>query len=385
MPVKKLTNIEIKKLLPEKQRYVVRDTEIQGLMVRVEPSGKKVFYLDYKHENKRSSYKIGDATILTVMQAREIAKEKLADVIRGAPLIEKISSDPTVKEVFQKYTPYVLATHKTRNAIEMIERDFLSFFDKKCSTLSIQDLDAWRSDQRSVKKASSINRVVNAFRAMLRWAKDREIIQSCPFIEKKLKVLFEADSEAKIRYLSPEERRRLLTALTDREQRQGRDYLRPAVVVALNTGVRRNALFSLRWEDVDFSANAITLKASSAKSQKTSYIPMNEIVIKTLQEWKHFQRPISNASLVFPNPTTGEKMHDCRSSWEKVLKDAAIEKFRWHDMRHDFASQLVMSDISILTVMELMTHGSLNMTLKYAHLAPKRKKDAVDVLNALYK
>lgn len=77
-------------------------------------------------------------------------------------------------------------------------------------------------------------------------------------------------------------------------------------------------------------------------------------------------------------------MHDVRSSWERVLRDAEIKSFRWHDLRHDFASQLVMLGVSILTVKELMTHSRLDQTLRYAHLAPEQKQEAVDKLGGLY-
>lgn len=387
MAVQKLTTTVVKNAKPDVKRYVVRDSETQGLILRIEPSGKKVYYLDYRDKNeKRSSYKIGDATVLTPAQAREIAKEKLSDVIRGIPLVEKKPEELTVEDVFRKYKIYVMTHHKTTNAVGFIERDFKYLFSTKCSEITLVDIEKWTSEEKTRKRGSSINRALTAFRAMLNWARNRDIINECPLLTKKIKMVSEADSRHVVRYLSEEERTRLLHALEQRERRMGtKDFLRTAVLVSLNTGIRRGALFALRWTDVQWDAHTITLRASSAKNQKTCYIPMNNVVYEALREWKGFQKPINGESIVFPNPTTGKIMHDCRSSWEKVLKDAEITGFRWHDMRHDFASQLVMADVNILTVMELMTHSKLDMTLRYAHLAPKRKKDAVDALAILYK
>ena len=89
--------------------------------------------------------------------------------------------------------------------------------------------------------------------------------------------------------------------------------------------------------------------------------------------------------MVFPSPVSGKKLDNVNKSWAAILKDAQIENFRWHDMRHDFASQLVMKGVDLTTVRELMGHASLKMTMRYAHLAPSSKLRAVEVLaeNAL--
>jgi site-specific recombinase XerD len=74
-------------------------------------------------------------------------------------------------------------------------------------------------------------------------------------------------------------------------------------------------------------------------------------------------------------------MDNCNTTWENLRKRAGIENFRWHDMRHDFASQLVMSGVDLNTVRELLGHADLKMTLRYAHLAPGNKMQAVKELD----
>jgi integrase len=388
MPVEKLNNTNVKNAIPQEKRFSVRDSEVQGLILRVEPSGKKLFYLDYrgKDSGKRNSYKIGDANILTIAQAREIAKTKLADIIRGIPLVvEKTPDELTVGEVFILYKGQVLKRHKTKNAENFISKDFGAFFPKKCSTLTTEDLTRWQDDETSKgKKASSLNRATNAFCAMLRWARENDKIENCPLVQKKIKKLQESDTDEIIRYLTAEERPRLLAALDQREKSGEKDYLKTLVLVALNTGVRRGALLQLRWDDVNFEAKTIRLRRATAKADKLEYIPMNTIVFKTLSEWRIFkQKTAPRERLLFSGPK-GAPMHDVRSSWKKVLRDAGIENFRWHDMRHDFASQLVMAGVNILTVKALLTHSNLDQTLRYAHLAPDQKKEAVDRLDSLY-
>mgnify|MGYP000255656077 FL=1 len=91
-------------------------------------------------------------------------------------------------------------------------------------------------------------------------------------------------------------------------------------------------------------------------------------------------KKVAADSLVFPSPVSGKMLNNVKKAWLAVLRDAGIENFRWHDMRHDFASQLVMKGIDLNTVRELMGHSDLKMTLRYAHLAPDNKLRAVEIL-----
>lgn len=82
-------------------------------------------------------------------------------------------------------------------------------------------------------------------------------------------------------------------------------------------------------------------------------------------------------ALVFPNPQTGTQFDSVKKAWSSILKAADIKDFRWHDMRHHFASKLVMAGVDLNTVRELLGHADIKMTLRYAHLAPEHKANAV--------
>ena len=222
----------------------------------------------------------------------------------------------------------------------------------------------------------------------------------------KFKPLKEVDSEKIVRYLSEGERDRLMKALEEREERMRKerqsynewlksrgqptlpdhkyftDHLRPLILVSLNTGIRRNALFSLQWVDVNFDDRTLFLRADAAKTSTSNYVPMNNIVFGVFSRWREQSDLTKPKDLVFPSPQSGKKLNHCRRAWEGVLKNAEIENFRWHDMRHDFASQLVMKGIDLNTVRELLGHADMKMTLRYAHLAPTAKMKAVETLES---
>ncbi len=93
------------------------------------------------------------------------------------------------------------------------------------------------------------------------------------------------------------------------------------------------------------------------------------------EEWETRQE--STGGLVFPS-RDGEPFNDTKKSWATVLSDAGIPNFTWHDLRHHFASKLVMAGVDLNTVRELLGHADINTTLRYAHLAPKHKADAIE-------
>jgi integrase len=418
MPQTKLTQTYIQALKPSPKRQIFRDLIILGLVLFVEPSGKKTWYVDYKRPNgKRTYHKVGSAEILTVAQARDLAKEFLASVTLGTDPLEAKEKDElkdikkealTLKQLlFDFYSKWVLDSRKSgQETIDMISRAFADFMDLPVEEITILNVEQWRSDQRQQKntKASSLNRYTTALKAVLNWAVKHEILESNPIT--RLESLSERDSEKKIRFLTEKEREQLMAALNAREDRirQEReshniwlkerglpllpdlkdipfaDYFKPLILVCLNTGARRNAVFSLLWGDLDFERRVVRLRFVDAKT-KEQHVSMNKTVYSALSLWRQQSTDTAPDALVFPSPKTKKKLDNCGSAWDNLLKEANIQKFRWHDMRHDFASQLVMKGVDLNTVRELMGHADLKMTLRYAHLAPQVTQRAVERLD----
>lgn len=223
-----------------------------------------------------------------------------------------------------------------------------------------------------------------------------EVLDANPL--QKLKPL-RTDGLSRTRYLTVEEENALRSSLTERDERlrENRangnawrrarhqavlpdlstsafaDYLQPMVLLSLNTGLRRGEVLRLKWSDIDLLIRKLVVRGDNAKSGNTRYIPLNDEALATLQHWR---TDVEAAEWVFPGHD-GERLMSVKTSWKSVLQTAEILDFRWHDLRHHFASRLVMKGVDLNTVRELLGHSDLSMTLRYAHLSPEHKADAV--------
>jgi tartrate dehydratase beta subunit/fumarate hydratase class I family protein len=157
----------IQKAEPRGKRYTLFD-EMPGLMLRVEPSGNKIFYVDFVKDAKRSSRKLGSADILTVAQAREAAKEFLARVALGVDVGKK-ESGPTLGEVLEEhYFPWVSANRKGgEHTIARIKRCFKFLWNEEIRSIDSLRIEKWRVEKAKKHKAATINRDMGAFCAAL--------------------------------------------------------------------------------------------------------------------------------------------------------------------------------------------------------------------------
>jgi integrase len=150
------------------------------------------------------------------------------------------------------------------------------------------------------------------------------------------------------------------------------DNLTPLVMLAINSGLRRGELWKLTWKDIDFGRRMLTVRGECAKSGQTRHIPLNAAAVDVLKTHRGDVIPLPNV------PVFGDA--EFRKAFNALLDKAKIQDFRFHDTRHTFASKLVMAGVPLNTVRELLGHGSLEMTLIYAHLAPENLRDAVDMI-----
>ena len=242
-----------------------------------------------------------------------------------------------------------------------------------------------------------MNRDLDDLRSVLSKAKDWGFIETNPLAPvKKLKL----DKQRTVRFLSKDEDLRLLAALDAREAKLRAkrtkanawraergyplfpsldnhafaDHLKPMALVSLHTGMRQGELYDLEWDDIDFDNKLLAIRGEQSKNLQSRHIALNTVALAALKDWRN--QADTDVDRVFSSKEGG-RFDNTKYSWKAVLKLAKIEKFRWHDMRHTFASRLVMKGVDLNTVRELLGHADYQMTLRYSHLAPEHKASAV--------
>src|ERR1035438_165921 len=149
----------------------------------------------------------------------------------------------------------------------------------------------------------------------------------------------------------------------------------PELDIALHTGMRRGEQYNCDWSWVDLDRRVLTVPRSKHGEKRRVYL--NDTALAALRLLWRFSE---GKGKVFAHLYRSHKTTGAREWFEKVLSDAGIVNFRWHDLRHTFASRLVMAGVDIRTVQELMGHKTIQVTLRYAHLAPQHQLEAVQRL-----
>jgi integrase len=394
--MKRLIGTELLRKLPTGP-VDVRDTKLSGFVLRVRPSGTHSYFANYA---RGKWHLLGATDKLDPAEARAEAQKVLGGVWKGEDPQEakrakraQITFDVFVEK---HYEPWGTAQRKTGK--EQTAR-LKAVFGPTLNALALHEISAfhverWRSARlKAGISASTVNRDLNVLRAALRLAKQWKLLQTHPLADVRPS---KVDRAGAVRYLSPAEEKRLRAALAARDDKRRAereranvwrrerqyaewraygpytDHLTPIVLLALNTGMRRGELFAMRWADVDLTRAIVTVRGGDAKSGQTRHIPLNTEAVAVLSAWKTG----AAADLVFAG-RDGEAMDDIKTAWLKLAKAAKLENFRFHDLRHTFASKLVQAGVDLNTVRELLGHTDIKMTLRYAHLAPEHKAAAV--------
>lgn len=342
-------------------------------------------------------------------------KEAEALLISRKEAVKKGKQPETVKKIghhsFQelktKYIDWIQGRQKSADTkgyiLGQLSEAFGNLPLRRFSTLIVEEHQT-ALIKRGLKPAT-INKVLGILKHMIGKAVEWELVEE-DTLKRVRKVKPMSGENKRLRFLTFEECHALIHSCDP--------FLRPIVITALNSGLRRGEIFGLKWEHVDLKHGFILL--DKTKNGDRREIPINGTLRATLQG---ITRRI-DIPYVFYNPETEDRYVDIKRAFAKALKKAEVEfctkcefqiarlaatqryietcprcgeavagrkgilDFHFHDLRHTFASHLIMSGADLTTVKELLGHRDIKMTLRYSHLAPAHKKSAVEVLDKAY-
>jgi integrase len=175
------------------------------------------------------------------------------------------------------------------------------------------------------------------------------------------------------RFLDDSEREKLLQACKSSKN----PYLYTIVILGISTGMRRSEILNLTWTDIDFERERIVLRET--KNGDVRVLPLVGRAQQLLKNLENTRQ--SNSFFLFPG-TNSEAPIDFRSAWKAAIKNAGLNDFKFHDLRHSFASYCVMNGSSLNEVADLLGHKSYHsVTKRYCHLSDAYRKDVVRSMN----
>ena len=324
--------------------------------------GKKgeIWYIDLYVDGRRIRKAVGSKK-----DAENALAATKADVLRGE---FRFKRDHRIKfeDFADKYIEYGETNKKRslerdRYSVKKLKSQFKDFLFSKITSLQIEEYKKKRLEK---VKPATLNRELACLRHMFNLAIKWKMTDENPVKD----VEFPEEQEIEMRILNREEADRLIEAAPD--------YLKPIIVIALNTGMRRGEILGLRWDDIDFNQHYIYIKQT--KSGVPRKIPMNSLVVGVLKSVKREDR------FVFYNSKTKNHLKYIHYGFKKACEKIGIPDLRFHDLRHSAATLMVTGGVDLVTVKEILGHSKIEMTMKYAHPTPENKRKAVSILGTIF-
>jgi integrase len=365
MPKLDLTQAFVKKTkVPESLNSIDHyDERMPGLLLKVLPSGRKTYYIRYKNPKKvNCQRKIGNAEILSLSQARALARRKLAEVAMGEDPFKDapVNLSPTLEAFAENdYIPYVKTYKKSWEMdISRIRNHLLPYFGTmRMKDIEKRDVVQLINDQLPDYKPGSINRVIILLRYMFNLAIKWEI--EGVFRNPTAGIPLLKENNQVERFLSAEEAKALLIAIKASKN----PMLQHIVSMLILTGARKREVLDAKWEDFDMERTS--WRIPNTKAGKARIVPLSDTATALLTKLRKKKR----SPYAFANPITLKPYKSIYYSWHTARKEAGLDDVRIHDLRHSFASFLVNAGRSLYEVQTLLGHTQIKTTQRYAHLS----------------
>jgi len=303
-------------------------------------------------------------------RADRIHAKVLTDIEEGRWFENQIKRK-TLKEMIERYKQEYTESkdYYPKSRDKSIFKNLHAFFGEEATLSDVEDrIGGYEYYRRSkkvkpatiLKELGLLRRMFNIARKQWKW----KILNPVSDID-----LPKVKNE-RVRYLSPDEDTRLFDEMDKTEF----TWLKPLVLVALDTGLRLTNLCELMRTDISFSDRMIILQAEKMKNDDYIGIPLSDRALGVLKDL--MKVPCLSGHVFHDN---GQRLYDrkVQRAFRSVLEKAKIENFHFHDLRHTFASYLRQRGVDLHTIAVLMGHRDLRMTKRYAHLNVDNMRDAI--------
>jgi integrase len=332
--------------------------------VRRIPGDRANWYLDYRVGKKRFIRKHGPSKEAAAHTLRKILTQVNEDTYTDPRKFQSV----TLLDVITKHRAWAETNRRSyKSSVEPALGNLRRFFGDQFPAARIDtdiadDYKSHRLKQGAAR--ATVNRELAEWKRMWRLAFQRgQLPDNKIAVVQKLRC-----DNRRLRWLSVEEAERLLDA--------SQGYLKWIVLCALMTGMRRSEITGLTWSQVNFETRTIQL--TRTKSGKMRFVPINDTLFKVLiRLWRR-----RKSDYVFTT-RSGNSVNDVKRSFHTALRRAGIAGFRFHDLRHTAASHMVQAGVGIATVAEILGI-TLQMAMRYSHLAPDHKLAAVRRLDSIF-
>jgi len=300
----------------------------------------------------------------------ELAKRQ-SPVKQNGCLDQKREYTTTLDQLADKYAEIYQDQSSYKSSKRFFIKAILNHFGRsaRLSQIKYIDIEAWRQKMQGTvtqrgkfAKPATINRHMACLRHMFSKAVSWDMIDRSPFEAGEQLMLKEENK--RLRFLSEDEIQRLLA--------ECRGYLRDLVEAAILTGCRRGELLSLKWDQI---RNGF-IYLDNNKTGEARQIPISDPFDDLLKRMR--QRDQLKSDYVFTYH--GHPVKEIKTAFRAAVRRSGIEDFRFHDLRHTFASRVLDRGGSLKDVQKLLGHKSMTLTLRYALLSPDPKKADVNLL-----
>ena len=336
-----------------------------------ERKGKRgsTWYIDYWNKGQRIMEAIGPDRRLAELAAKKREMEIFEGVFFPKKQQSKIKLRDLAQEYMEKYSKRVKRSW-TRD-VTSLNKLLPVFGDKYLDDITPRSIENYRikREQEGVKP-STINREHALLKAMYSKAMDWGMAKENPAKRVRL-----AKEIPRTRFLTTEEVHSLVAAA----ENKWAPYMKTIIIMAVNTGMRRGEILNLRWEDVDFARRVLQVKKT--KNDQPREVPMTDWLFDALCDWRKKSQKRLDNGFVFSN-NNGHPLTKFYKAFHVALKKANIRDFRFHDLRHTFASHMRMAGLDILEIKELGGWKTLQMVDRYSHITTEHKRTSMMVFES---